>query len=71
MNWKRQIFSILFLYFHFELRSATTWHDFVVAVGLMNTCTTESPTCLANYEARARTHQTEEKYKELQVGPCV
>ena len=33
--------------------------------------TTEFPTCLANHEARARTHQTEEEYKELQVGPCI
>ena len=71
LNWKRQVFSILFLCFDFELRTPTTWHGFVVAVGLMNTCTTESPTCLANHEARARTHQTEEEYKELQVGLCV
>ena len=70
-SWKRQVFSILFLCFHFELRTPTTWHSFVVAVCLMNTYTTESPTCLANHEARARTHQTEEEYKELQVGPCV
>ena len=29
--------------------------------------TTEFPLCLADHEARARTHQTKEEYKELQV----
>ena len=71
LNWKRQVFSILFLCFDFELRTPTTWHGFVMAVDLMNMCTTASPIYLANHEARARTHQTEEEYKELQVGPCV
>ena len=33
--------------------------------------TTEFPFCFANHEVRARTHQTEEKYKELQVGQSV
>ena len=57
--------------------SVLTWncetplHGFVVPVGMTNMHTTESPNCLANHEAKARAHQTEEKYKELQVGQCV
>ena len=40
-----------FIFFHGRGRCFQfSWHGFVVAVGVMNTCTTESPTCLARKE---------------------
>ena len=61
---------IFFICFDLELRNPTTW---LCCAGRYDEYAhhTESPNCLAKHEAKARAHQTEEKYKELQVGPCI
>ena len=62
-----------FIFFiSFDWNGETPLHGMACCTGKSDDLyTTEFPICLANHEARARTHQTEEKYKELQVGQSV
>ena len=70
-------FRTFFIVFRLELRNPTTWLAYEpVSMTYMHTA--ESPTCLANHEAKTQAQQleearllAEEKYKELQVGQCV
>ena len=65
--WRMQ--GPLFFFISFDWNGETPLHGMACCTGkFADLHTTEFPLCLANHEARAQTHQTEEKYKELQVG---
>ena len=64
--------AFIFFFISFDWNGETPLHGMTYCTGKSDDLhTTEFPLCFANHEVRARTHQTEEKYKELQVGPCV